>query len=112
MPRDVALRAITMEPARAFGLDGYGRLTVGQRANLVVWSGDPLSTYSICEQTWIDGRKYFDIEVDTQMVERDTQLRNALIQKALASHEKPDKGQKKKKKRHYQEHSCGVEVIQ
>jgi len=49
VPRDVALRAITTEPARAFGVDGYGGLVPGERANLVAWSGDPfeLSSYPV-----------------------------------------------------------------
>lgn len=30
------------------------------QADFVLWNGDPLSTLSRAEQTWIDGRKYFD----------------------------------------------------
>ena len=32
-------------------------------ADFVIWSGHPLSIYSKCEQTWIDGRKYFALDV-------------------------------------------------
>ncbi|HTO72980.1 MAG TPA: amidohydrolase family protein, partial [Gemmatimonadales bacterium] len=38
---DDALAAITLAPAKAFGIDGkYGTLQTGKVANLVVWSGD------------------------------------------------------------------------
>jgi imidazolonepropionase-like amidohydrolase len=38
-----ALAAATTEPARVFGLTDRGRVAVGQRADLVVVSGDPLA---------------------------------------------------------------------
>ncbi len=42
LPHDVALAAITSVPARAFGVPDRGALVVGARADLAVWSGDPL----------------------------------------------------------------------
>lgn len=40
---DDALQAITLEPARAFGVAAdYGSLEPGKVGNVVVWSGDPL----------------------------------------------------------------------
>jgi imidazolonepropionase-like amidohydrolase len=43
MPWEDALRAITLEPAQAFGVaDRVGSLERGKDATLVVWSGDPL----------------------------------------------------------------------
>ena len=37
-----ALRAVTLTPARVFGIaDDYGSIEPGKVANLVVWSGDP-----------------------------------------------------------------------
>jgi imidazolonepropionase-like amidohydrolase len=42
MPWDDALRAITLEPAQAFGVaDRVGSLERGKDATLVVWNGDP-----------------------------------------------------------------------
>jgi hypothetical protein len=37
-----------------------GSIEAGKDADIVVWSGSPMSTLSRCEQTWIDGRRYFD----------------------------------------------------
>ena len=51
----------------------------------MVWSGDPLSNFSRCEQTWIDGRKYFDMEEDRQRRRDVHALRAKLVQKILAS---------------------------
>jgi len=30
----------------------------------VIWNGHPLSVYSRVEQTWVDGRRYFDYQAD------------------------------------------------
>ena len=56
-------------------------------ADLVVWSGSPLSILSRCEQTWIDGRKYFDRADDQQQRLKAQQMRAVLIQKILNSGE-------------------------
>ena len=39
---DDALRALTLAPARIFGMTGYGTLTSGNVGDVVVWDGDPL----------------------------------------------------------------------
>lgn len=45
LSREEALRAVTETPARVFGADkDLGVVAVGKRANLVLWSGDPLET--------------------------------------------------------------------
>jgi N-acetylglucosamine-6-phosphate deacetylase len=81
-----ALKFVTLNPARQLRIDQHvGSLTPGKHADLVVWSGRPLSTLSRCEQTWIDGRRYFDLTSDEQMRNRDAQLRARLIQKALGA---------------------------
>jgi imidazolonepropionase-like amidohydrolase len=57
LPRDVALRAITLTPAEVFGkARELGSIAEGKRANLVLWSGDPLELSSVVEALWIDGR--------------------------------------------------------
>ncbi len=94
VPEAEALKFVTLNPAKQLRIDQYvGSLKVGKQADLVVWSGRPLSTLSRCEQTWIDGRQYFSIETDQEMRQRDQAIRVRLIQKALASDEKsePDK---------------------
>jgi len=51
-----AIRAITEAPARAFGMDGYGRLERGAVANVAVWSGDPLEISTRLTHLFIRGK--------------------------------------------------------
>ncbi len=85
VPPDEALKFVTLNPAKQLRIDNrVGSLEPGKDADFVLWSGDPLSTYSSCEETWIDGRKYFDREEDKKMVDEITRERAVLIQKILA----------------------------
>jgi len=81
-----ALKFVTLNPAKQLGIDHLvGSLEEGKDGDFVIWSGHPLSTYTICEQTWIDGRKYFDIEQDRIMQEQVKTERARLIQKILTA---------------------------
>ncbi len=61
MTREGALRAITLTGAELLDLDErLGSLTVGKDADVVVLSGDPLSVYTVVEQTWVEGDLAFD----------------------------------------------------
>jgi len=83
-----ALKFVTLNPARQLRIDQHvGSLEAGKQADLVVWSAPPLSTFAACEQTWIDGRKYFDREEDAKLSVETMKLRAALVQKILASGE-------------------------
>ncbi|MEM1329280.1 MAG: amidohydrolase family protein [Planctomycetota bacterium] len=56
VPRSVALRSITLNPANAMGMgEDYGSIEEGKVANLVVLSGDPLDFGSVVEHVFIDG---------------------------------------------------------
>jgi N-acetylglucosamine-6-phosphate deacetylase len=80
-----ALKFVTLNAAKQLRIDHrVGSIEPGKDADVVVWSGEPISTLARCEQTWIDGRLYFDIEFDRKMRERDARLRAQLIQKILA----------------------------
>ena len=64
LPHDVALAAITSTPATLFAPAGKGRgarprgvIQKGARADLVLWSGDPLEVMSVAEHVWIAGRE-------------------------------------------------------
>ena len=63
-----AMDFITMHPAMIMGIDHRtGSLEVGKDADFVIWNGHPLSTFTTADQTWVDGRKYFDREQDRQL---------------------------------------------
>jgi imidazolonepropionase-like amidohydrolase len=92
VPPDEALKFVTLNPAKQLRIDGrVGSLEVGKDADLVVWSASPLSTYSRCEQTWVDGRRYFDLEEDKQMRASAASLRARLVQRVLASGDATEK---------------------
>lgn len=56
LPRSQALECITLAPARVFGVDReVGSIAAGKRANLVLWSGDPLEPASAAELVLIGG---------------------------------------------------------
>ena len=60
LPRDVALRAITLNPATVMGVaDRIGSLAVGKDADLVLWSSDPLDVMSRAERVFIGGREVY-----------------------------------------------------
>jgi N-acetylglucosamine-6-phosphate deacetylase len=89
-PPEEALKFVTINPAKQLRIDArVGSLEPGKDADFVVWSGNPLSTMSICEQTWIDGRRYFDRQEDRAMNDEVARERSILIQKALESPKGP-----------------------
>ncbi|RPH42921.1 MAG: hypothetical protein EHM91_09060, partial [Planctomycetota bacterium] len=55
MDREAALRALTTVPAGLLGVDA-GSIAEGRAADIVVWSGDPLSLTSEVELVIVDGR--------------------------------------------------------
>ena len=58
MSEPEALKFVTINPAIQLRIDGrVGSIEQGKDADLVIWNGPPLSTYSKAEQTWIDGIK-------------------------------------------------------
>jgi imidazolonepropionase-like amidohydrolase len=89
-----ALDMVTINPARQLGIDAFvGSLEVGKQADLVLWSGSPLSALSLCEQTWIDGRKYFDREDDQRQRIEAERKKAALIQRVLAERHDVERSQ-------------------
>ncbi len=83
-PHD-ALKMITAWPADQLGIgERTGRLATGMDADVVLWTGHPLSVQSRVEQTWVDGRRYFDRDADQRMRERLAAERAELIALVLA----------------------------
>ncbi|AMG73504.1 amidohydrolase family protein [Sphingopyxis granuli] len=56
LPHDAAVAAITINPARVFGVaDRIGSLAVGRAADLILWSGDPLEPLSQPRLIFVEG---------------------------------------------------------
>lgn len=102
VPPAEALQFVTLNPAKQLGVGNrIGSLEKGKDADFVIWSGDPLSTYSVAEQTWIEGRKYFDRAADLAGREALAKERQALIEKSKApSGDKDEKKDNPPKSRH------------
>jgi imidazolonepropionase-like amidohydrolase len=57
LPADVALRAVTLNPAEFLGFSNrVGSLEVGKDATLLITTGSPLEYSTIVEQAFIEGR--------------------------------------------------------
>ena len=82
-PED-ALKLVTINAAKQLRIDAkVGSLENGKDADFVLWTGNPLSNYTRVQQTWIDGRKYFDRVEDTEARKNFATQREALVQKVL-----------------------------
>jgi imidazolonepropionase-like amidohydrolase len=79
-----ALALVTLNAAKQLRVDArVGSLDAGKDADFVIWSGPPLATTSRVEQTWIDGRRYFEVSADRQLREANASERTRLITAAL-----------------------------
>ncbi len=89
-----AWKMVTINPAKLLHIDNrVGSIKVGKDADLVLWSGHPLSIYTKAEKTLIEGVTYFDFEKDKQQREVVKQERNKLIQMMLKEKESGAKTQ-------------------
>ena len=71
MPWEAALAGITSVPADIFAVgDTVGRIETGRRADLVLWSGDPLEVTSLPDRVYIDGRLQSDRSRQTELRDR------------------------------------------
>lgn len=60
LDREVALRALTVNPASFLGLDSrIGALAPGLDGDVVVWSGDPLDVTSRAEHVFVTGTEVY-----------------------------------------------------
>jgi imidazolonepropionase-like amidohydrolase len=73
LPYSAALAALTINPARVFGVaDKIGSIEAGKDADLVVWSGDPLDTSGVPTAVFVKG-------VQMPLRSRDTDLRDRYL---------------------------------
>ena len=65
MSEEEALKLCTINPAKQLRLDHrMGSIEAGKDADVVIWTGHPLSTYSRVETTFVDGEPVFDRATD------------------------------------------------
>jgi N-acetylglucosamine-6-phosphate deacetylase len=86
VPPEEAIKFVTLNPAKSLKIENrVGSLEPGKDADFSIWNGSPLSPYSRCEQTWIEGRKYFDRTADLAGREALAKERDALVAMARAA---------------------------
>ena len=79
-----AWKMVTLNPAKLLHIDDkVGSIKIGKDADLVLWSGNPLSIYTKAEKTIIEGTTYFDLKIDKQQRINIKNERNNLIQMML-----------------------------
>ena len=60
-----------------------GSIKNGKDADIVIWTGNPLSIYNKVEKTFIDGICFFDIENDKNLRIKNKTEKNRIIQNML-----------------------------
>ena len=82
-PEVEALKFVTLNPARQLRIDKWvGSLEPGKDADFAIWSKSPLDSGTVCLETWIDGKKYFDRGENAARTDALAKERDALITKA------------------------------
>jgi imidazolonepropionase-like amidohydrolase len=68
IPRQEALKAVTLTPARILGLEHrLGSLEVGKDATISIFSGDPLDARSWVDMVFIEGKEVYRREKDRDL---------------------------------------------
>ena len=81
-----AMKFVTINAAKQMAVDARtGSLEDNKDADVVVWTGNPLSNMSRVERTFVEGRMFFARDVDALMRARDQELRRFLEQEAIRS---------------------------
>jgi imidazolonepropionase-like amidohydrolase len=80
LSQDEALRLITINPAIQLGVDGLvGSLEPGKQGDIAIFNEHPMSAYTRCDMTIIEGNVYFD---RAQILEeREEAARRAAVKK-------------------------------
>ena len=82
-PEEEALKFVTLNPAKQLRIDQWtGSLEPGKDGDFVIWSGHPLDTMSVCQETWIDGKQYFEIAAAHRRADTRQAMRQTLLTKA------------------------------
>jgi imidazolonepropionase-like amidohydrolase len=95
MSEEDALKTVTLNPAKLLRVDDrVGSLKPGKDADVVLWSGHPLSVYARAEATWVDGVRYFDLADDARRRDALRAERARLVQKLLQNKKGGEGGEK------------------
>jgi len=79
-----AWKFVTLNPAKLLHIDHkVGSLKIGKDADIVVWSGHPMSLFTKTEQTYIEGALYFDQDNHQQKLKEIKDEKSILIQQML-----------------------------
>ncbi len=82
-PEIEAFKFVTINPAKQLRIDRYvGSLEPGKDADFVIWSASPLDSKTVCLETWIDGKKYFDRNTVAAHAAALDEERTKLVEKA------------------------------
>jgi imidazolonepropionase-like amidohydrolase len=103
-PEERALLFVTLNAASQIGAaERVGSLEPGKDADFVVWNAPPLSTRAIAKQTWIEGKLYWDAELDLGRQNALREEREALLKLAREAGEKSgDDGAEPAEDSHYE----------
>jgi N-acetylglucosamine-6-phosphate deacetylase len=78
-----ALKMVTLNPAIQLRVNKVvGSIETGKHADLAVWSASPLDSSTICLQTWIEGRRYFERGQAAERAAARVRERDAIVAKA------------------------------
>lgn len=95
MSEEDALKLVTLNPAKMMHIDNrVGSIKTGKDADLVLWSGHPLSVYTKAEKTFVDGITYWDIEKDAAKQQALKTEEARLIQKMISAKRKGSAAQR------------------
>ncbi len=79
-----ALKLVTINPAKLLHIDNrVGSIKKNKDADIVIWSGNPLSIYSKVEQTYVDGKLLFDYYKNELQQKELNKLRSEIISEML-----------------------------
>ena len=88
-----ALALVTVNPARQLRIDDrVGSIAVGKDADLVIYDRHPLSSYAVVQTTLIDGKVYFDREVDRRRRAQLAALEESLTSEAAEEADGSERG--------------------
>ncbi len=98
LSEEEALKLCTLNGAKQLRLDHrLGSIDAGKDADLAIWTGHPLSTYSRVETTFVDGEIVFDRQRDLQLRKERAKEKADRLKKEADDEAKKKKSESSKK---------------